>query len=937
MIHRKKKLLGKKSDDEYPLTNEDEIFNGRYRVQGKQMGLGSFGQVVEGTDLETNEKVAIKIIKKKRNFLAQAQTEISVLEVLHRHHHPGRKMIVHLKCSFLHKGFQCLVFELLSYNLYELIQSTGFRGIGLSLLRKVAGQILQALDYMAQPSVKVIHCDLKPENILLVDPKHSQIKIIDFGSSCFSHEQLYHYIQSRYYRAPEVLLGMKYTYAIDMWSLGCILVEMHTGKPLFKGADQHDQLRRITLVLGMFPQHFIEQTPSMYRREYFDEARVVEGDKVIHQYRLKDCKSYGSGQKEQPFARSLAEILGVDIGGPEGRRRGEKHHSRNQYLCFLDLIRRMLEYDPVARISPSEALKHPFFDTEVEVNKKSKCMRSTASRVTYNDDYESSWEPEIEDFEMLERSWSNATPSLAELVREDIPSARQFFRKVLQAKYPKELGMWNKWAVMEWKSANYDLARVIFKKASKIRYDLRLWVSWATMEMECNNYHESKRLFHVIIATDPKNSHALLGLALLEMKQGYNHKAKKIFNELIREYPKDVNAFQAYGIFQGKCKNMKEARELFHHATQLDDVGGQVWHAWAKAEYEMGFYRRALSVLEQGMMQFPTHKYLILLSAMAQFKAGDQWEGRRTFSQLVDSGDFIHAAFFNAFAKMEEEAGDMTQAESLYRDALNLHPDHVPSIMSFAILQAQGGNVQAGRELFEQSIPIVKEVGTLLFAWGSFEEQYGELTHAKQIFEETTAKEPTHLEAWRALARVENKLGNVQNARAVLTRAAQHVDNSVPLLMQLAKNEERNNNIDEARRTLEKALELDNENGSVWNFRALLELRHDPTKTLSLVESALECIPAHETHTQSILYCTYGRALAMTQEYEAAVTAFKKSLQLVPRNPETHIVYVDCVLIPTERWIDAEKHLHFAKMCIHRNAKQRQKIEKKLAIVQRRL
>lgn len=98
------------------------------------------------------------------------------------------------------------------------------------------------------------------------------------------------------------------------------------------------------------------------------------------------------------------------------------------------------------------------------------------------------------------------------------------------------------------------------------------------MEMECNNYHESKRLFHVIIATDPKNSHALLGLALLEMKQGYNHKAKKIFNELIREYPKDVNAFQAYGIFQGKCKNMKEARELFHHATQLDDVGGQVWH-----------------------------------------------------------------------------------------------------------------------------------------------------------------------------------------------------------------------------------------------------------------------------------------------------------------------------------------------------------------------
>lgn len=70
------------------------------------------------------------------------------------------------------------------------------------------------------------------------------------------------------------------------------------------------------------------------------------------------------------------------------------------------------------------------------------------SNYPLKDAVESSWEPEIEDFEMLERSWSNATPSLAELVREDIPSARQFFRKVLQAKYPKELGMWNKWAVM---------------------------------------------------------------------------------------------------------------------------------------------------------------------------------------------------------------------------------------------------------------------------------------------------------------------------------------------------------------------------------------------------------------------------------------------------------------------------------------------------------
>lgn len=72
--------------------------------------------------------------------------------------------------------------------------------------------------------MNVIHCDLKPENILLVHSSRSQLKIIDFGSSCLSQSQLYQYIQSRFYRSPEVLLGMQYTTAIDMWSLACIMV-----------------------------------------------------------------------------------------------------------------------------------------------------------------------------------------------------------------------------------------------------------------------------------------------------------------------------------------------------------------------------------------------------------------------------------------------------------------------------------------------------------------------------------------------------------------------------------------------------------------------------------------------------------------------------------------------------------------------------------------
>lgn len=110
--------------------------------------------------------------------------------------------------------------------------------MSLGLIRRFAIQILQALKYLRQE--RIIHCDLKPENILLKSPDKSGIKVIDFGSSCFSHERIYTYIQSRFYRAPEVILGVPYTSGIDMWSFGTILAELYTGFPLFPGESENE-------------------------------------------------------------------------------------------------------------------------------------------------------------------------------------------------------------------------------------------------------------------------------------------------------------------------------------------------------------------------------------------------------------------------------------------------------------------------------------------------------------------------------------------------------------------------------------------------------------------------------------------------------------------------------------------------------------------------
>ncbi|KAF9119196.1 hypothetical protein BGW39_000489, partial [Mortierella sp. 14UC] len=246
-------------DDErgdYLIVNHDHI-SYRYEVLD-MLGKGSFGQVAKCYDHKTGEYVAIKIIRNKKRFHCQAVVEVKILNSLNKWDPEDKHNLIRMTDNFYFRNHLCIASELLSINLYDFIKSNSFQGFSLGLIKRFCTQLLQTLDLLNKHNV--VHCDLKPENILLKHPTKSSIKVIDFGSSCLENEKVYTYIQSRFYRSPEVILGMSYNMAIDMWSLGCILAELYTGCPLFPGENEQEQLTCIMEIQGVPDRYLVEKS-----------------------------------------------------------------------------------------------------------------------------------------------------------------------------------------------------------------------------------------------------------------------------------------------------------------------------------------------------------------------------------------------------------------------------------------------------------------------------------------------------------------------------------------------------------------------------------------------------------------------------------------------------------------------------------------------------
>jgi dual specificity tyrosine-phosphorylation-regulated kinase 2/3/4 len=158
----------------------------RYEVVGI-LGKGSFGQVVHCRDHKSGSSVAVKIIRNKKRFHAQALVEVKILQQIVEWDPQDKHFMVKMTDHFYFRGHLCIVTELLSINLYELIKANQFCGFSTVLIRRFTTQMLASLTLMR--SHRIVHCDLKPENILLRHPAKSGIKVIDFGSSCHESEK----------------------------------------------------------------------------------------------------------------------------------------------------------------------------------------------------------------------------------------------------------------------------------------------------------------------------------------------------------------------------------------------------------------------------------------------------------------------------------------------------------------------------------------------------------------------------------------------------------------------------------------------------------------------------------------------------------------------------------------------------------------------------
>lgn len=308
------------------------------------LGHGTFSTVAEVWDRHRGKRVAMKVVRAVAKYREAAKLEVRVLIDISKHDPQQEHHLLPLRKWFEFGPHLCIVMPKYGPSLFEFLRRNRYRGFCVAHVQHIAQQLCDALHFM-HDTMHLVHTDLKPENVLLVHRDHveltlqhpdqvryplrvpiaSSVKLVDFGSATYEGEYHSRVISTRHYRAPEVVLGLGWSYPCDLWSLGCILVELLTGRALFLVHDDATHLAMMQRLLGPAPAPMLAACDSSHRGLFGLELPEELQQDVLE-------------------VKPLHEIVELARHPP-----------------LLDLVRGMLQWDPACRCTAAQALAHPFF------------------------------------------------------------------------------------------------------------------------------------------------------------------------------------------------------------------------------------------------------------------------------------------------------------------------------------------------------------------------------------------------------------------------------------------------------------------------------------------------------------------------------------------------------------------------------------------------
>uniref|UniRef100_A0A665TQG8 Serine/threonine-protein kinase PRP4 homolog n=1 Tax=Echeneis naucrates TaxID=173247 RepID=A0A665TQG8_ECHNA len=334
----------------YYRVNIGETLDKRYDVYG-YTGQGVFSNVIRARDTaRAGQEVAVKIIRNNELMQKTGLKELEFLKKLNDADPDDKFHCLRLFRHFYHKQHLCLVFEPLSMNLREVLKKYG-KDVGLHIkaVRSYSQQLFLALKLLKR--CNILHADIKPDNILVNESK-TILKLCDFGSaSHVADNDITPYLVSRFYRAPEIIIGKPYDYGIDMWSVGCTLYELYTGKILFPGSSNNHMIKLAMDLKGKMPNKMIRK--GLFKDKHFDQNLnflYIEVDKVTEREKVTVMSTIN------PTKDLLADMIG-------GQRLPEDQ--RKKVMQLKDLLDGTLMLDPAKRISINQALQHPFIQEKI--------------------------------------------------------------------------------------------------------------------------------------------------------------------------------------------------------------------------------------------------------------------------------------------------------------------------------------------------------------------------------------------------------------------------------------------------------------------------------------------------------------------------------------------------------------------------------------------